>query len=79
MKRPILVAAAAATYLMAAWMVAPGFYDGFTPPRDRLIGLVQLSEDMCPVLQFWTSSQPVENSIDRRLFALQLIDEPRGH
>jgi len=33
MKRPILVAAAAATYLMAAWMVAPGFYDGFTPPQ----------------------------------------------
>jgi hypothetical protein len=32
-KRPILIAAAAAVYLMAAWMVAPGFYDGFTPPQ----------------------------------------------
>jgi hypothetical protein len=31
-KRPILIAAAAAVYLIAAWMVAPGFYDGFTPP-----------------------------------------------
>jgi hypothetical protein len=31
MKRPILLAVTAAIYLMAAWMVAPGFYDGFTP------------------------------------------------
>jgi hypothetical protein len=33
LKRPILLAAAAAAYLVAAWMVAPGFYDGFTPPQ----------------------------------------------
>jgi hypothetical protein len=32
-KRPILIAATAAVYLMAAWMVTPGFYDGFTPPQ----------------------------------------------
>jgi hypothetical protein len=32
-KRPVLVAAAAAISLIAAWMVAPGFYDGFTPPQ----------------------------------------------
>ena len=32
MKRPILLAVAAAVYLMTAWMVAPGFYDGFVPP-----------------------------------------------
>jgi hypothetical protein len=32
-KRPILIASAAAVYLTAAWMVAPGFYDGFTPPQ----------------------------------------------
>jgi hypothetical protein len=31
MKRLGLLAAAAAAYLVAAWMVAPGFYDGFTP------------------------------------------------
>jgi hypothetical protein len=30
-KRPVLLASAAAVYLMAAWMVAPGFYDGFAP------------------------------------------------
>ncbi|HXC75982.1 MAG TPA: hypothetical protein VNU19_02925 [Candidatus Acidoferrum sp.] len=29
--RPLLVAVAAAVYLVAAWMVAPGFYDGFAP------------------------------------------------
>jgi hypothetical protein len=32
-KRPILLVAAAAFYLVAAWMVAPGFYDGFAPPQ----------------------------------------------
>ena len=31
MKRPILLGSAAAVYLTAAWMVAPGFYDGFAP------------------------------------------------
>jgi hypothetical protein len=31
MRRPFLVGASAAGYLMAAWMVAPGFYDGFGP------------------------------------------------
>jgi hypothetical protein len=30
-KRPVLLAAAASLYLMAAWLVAPGFYDGFAP------------------------------------------------
>ena len=33
MNRPILLAVAAAAYLIAAWMVAPGFYDGFAPPQ----------------------------------------------
>ena len=33
MKRGALIAAAAAFYLAAAWMVAPGFYDGFAPPQ----------------------------------------------
>jgi len=31
--RGALLAAAAAFYLAAAWMVAPGFYDGFAPPQ----------------------------------------------
>ena len=33
MKRAFLLAAAVATYMVAAWMVAPGFYDGFGPPQ----------------------------------------------
>jgi hypothetical protein len=32
-KRPVLLAVAAAVYLIAAWMVAPGFYDGFAPQQ----------------------------------------------
>jgi hypothetical protein len=32
-KRSILLVGAAAFYLIAAWMVAPGFYDGFAPPQ----------------------------------------------
>jgi hypothetical protein len=32
-KRPFLLAVAACLYLVAAWTVAPGFYDGFTPPQ----------------------------------------------
>jgi hypothetical protein len=32
-KRIALLASATAAYLVAAWMVAPGFYDGFTPPQ----------------------------------------------
>ncbi len=31
MKRLVLLASSAAAYLIAAWMVAPGFYDGFAP------------------------------------------------
>lgn len=33
MKRAAILAVAATTYLVAAWMVAPGFYDGFGPPQ----------------------------------------------
>ena len=33
MKRPLLIAAAAGAYLVAAWMVAPGFYDGIAPQQ----------------------------------------------
>ena len=33
MKRLAILVAAAAGYLLAAWMVAPGFYDGFGPPQ----------------------------------------------
>ena len=33
MRRLGLLAGAAAVYLLAAWMVAPGFYDGFAPQQ----------------------------------------------
>ena len=33
MKKAALLAAAAILYAGMAWMVAPGFYDGFTPPQ----------------------------------------------
>ena len=33
MKRLVLLATATAVYMLAAWMVAPGFYDGFTPTQ----------------------------------------------
>ena len=32
-KRPVLLAVTAAVYLIAAWMVAPGFYDGLGPQQ----------------------------------------------
>jgi hypothetical protein len=32
-RRLALLAAAAALYVLAAWQVAPGFYDGFAPPQ----------------------------------------------
>ena len=32
MRRVALLAAAVTLYVLAAWMVAPGFYDGFGPP-----------------------------------------------
>jgi hypothetical protein len=32
-RRAAFLAAAATAYLVAAWMVAPGFYDGFAPPQ----------------------------------------------
>jgi hypothetical protein len=32
-RRPALLAAAVVTYVVAAWMVAPGFYDGFGPQQ----------------------------------------------
>lgn len=33
MRRAALLGAAAAVYVVAAWLVAPGFYDGFGPPQ----------------------------------------------
>jgi hypothetical protein len=36
MKRAVTLAAATCLYLLGAWMVAPGFYDGFTPVCDYI-------------------------------------------
>jgi len=33
-RRAAVLALAAAAYVVAAWMVAPGFYDGFGPPQQ---------------------------------------------
>src|SRR5205085_11092327 len=33
LKRALYLAAAAALYMLAAWQVAPGFYDGIAPPE----------------------------------------------
>lgn len=33
MRRPALLAAAAAAYVLGAWLAAPGFYDGFAPAQ----------------------------------------------
>jgi len=34
LRRAALLALAATVYALAAWMVAPGFYDGFGPPQQ---------------------------------------------
>ena len=33
MNRPLLIAVAASVYVVAAWVVPPGFYDGIAPPQ----------------------------------------------
>jgi hypothetical protein len=50
MKRAGLLAAVAALYLLAAWMVAPGFYDGFTPqqPYNWMCPPVHVSGNLPP-------------------------------
>jgi hypothetical protein len=49
-RRLALLAAAAVTYLAAAWMVAPGFYDGFGPPQPYNWG--------CPPPQAGANNKP---------------------
>ncbi len=50
MKRLWLLAAAAAAYIVAAWSVAPGFYDGFAPPQPYNF--------VCPPPQVGANNQP---------------------
>jgi hypothetical protein len=49
-RRAALLALAAAAYALAAWMVAPGFYDGFGPP--------QAYNWTCPPPQAGANSKP---------------------
>lgn len=50
MRRLWLLAAAAAAYVVAAWSVAPGFYDGFAPPQPYNF--------VCPPPQAGANTQP---------------------
>ena len=50
MRRMWLLAAAAAAYIVAAWSVAPGFYDGFAPPQPYNF--------VCPPPQAGANNQP---------------------
>jgi hypothetical protein len=55
-KRGALFGAAAIAYFMAAWMVAPGFYDGFSPPQPY--------NWVCPPAQAVQNVQPKSGHLD---------------
>lgn len=59
MKRATLLAAAASVYLLAAWAVAPGFYDGFTPPKYSWVSP--------PPIDAQGNSQPQSGHLDINL------------
>jgi len=54
-RRPLVLAAAAAAYLLAAWMVTPGFYDGFLPPQPYNF--------VCPPPQAGANLQPTSGHL----------------
>lgn len=56
MKRIAILATASAVYLLAAWMVAPGFYDGFGPPVPY--------NWVCPPPQAGTTPKPSSGQQD---------------
>ena len=56
MNRTALLAAAALVYLLAAWMVAPGFYDGFAPQQPYNF--------VCPPLHIANNQQPSSGHMD---------------
>jgi hypothetical protein len=55
-KRAALLAAAVIAYMIAAWMVAPGFYDGFGP--------VQPYNWTCPPSQAGANTKPSSGHLD---------------
>ena len=56
MKRIAILAIAAIAYLGAAWIVAPGFYDGFGPPQPYNF--------TCPPPQAGANSKPSSGHLD---------------
>jgi hypothetical protein len=55
------MALAAVAYLVAAWVVAPGFYDGFAPPAPYNF--------TCPPPQAGANSQPSSGHVDIKVIA----------
>jgi hypothetical protein len=60
-KRGALLGIAATAYLLATWMVAPGFYDGFTPPQPY--------NWVCPPTQATQNQQPSSGHLDIKVIA----------
>ena len=56
MRRVALLAAAVGAYVVAAWMVAPGFYDGFGPPQPY--------NWTCPPPQAGANTKPGAGHVD---------------
>ena len=59
MKRSRLLVLAAIAYIVAAWSVAPGFYDGFTPPQPYNF--------VCPPPQAGANSQPSSGRLNIKI------------
>lgn len=59
MRRAALLAAAVALYAVAAWMVAPGFYDGFGPPQPY--------NWTCPPPQAGANTKPSAGHLDMKV------------
>jgi hypothetical protein len=55
-KRVLILSAAAVVYLLSAWMVAPGFYDGFTPQSPYNF--------VCPPIHIANNQQPASGHVD---------------
>ncbi len=56
MKRLAVLCAATTAYVLAAWMVAPGFYDGFGPPQPYNFA--------CPPPQAGANQKPSSGHLD---------------
>jgi len=58
-KRTRLLVLAAIVYIVAAWSVAPGFYDGFSPPQPYNF--------VCPPPQAGANSQPSSGRLNIKI------------